>query len=321
VDAVVALQLAESLLSQVLRDIDESYLRPEPGEVAEAERRADTLVTEIDLGRAQMFRVASVYKHGSLSRGTGIRSFRDLDRLVELDPRALVTQRGAPRSAADTIGRMAAYIEDRRRGLIAIGGMWVRRQDHSVGIEYPSGLRIDLVPAIKEKDRLLIPERASGRWIPTDPGATLGRLEQAKRRVRHVGIAIRLLKGWKRARGRNAPISSFALETWAVERALGQKEALDELVFAFFDEVAAAHAGRRLGLGNSAPSRAAVTLVDPVSDNNLTESLTAAHRARLVATCRDARESMEYLVALTQRGAVQRANIAAKNLFVGRQWS
>jgi len=215
--------IAESDLSALFRDMDEAYLRPRSDKVRKAKRRADRLIEELDRGRAWMYKVLRVHDHGSLSRGTALRHFKDLDRLIELDPVALRTLAGQPRSARDTIRRMTQHIADRRSGLVSMGAMTVRSQDHSVGIEYPgSGMQIDLVPAVTLEGDLYIPEQGTGNWILTDPAGTAARLQKAKKRAPHAGIAIRLLKGWKRARGRNAPIPSFAVETWVVDTVLGE---------------------------------------------------------------------------------------------------
>ena len=313
---------AESALSTVLREVDEAFLRPRPEAVREAKRRADRLIDELDRGRAWMYSVLNVHDHGSLSRGTGLRHFNDLDRLIELDPVALHTRSGQFRSARDTIRRMAKHISERRAGLVTMGSISVRAQDHSVGIEYPgSGLRIDLVPAIRLRGDFYIPELGTGDWIPTDPVATTARLRQAKAAAPHAGIAIRLLKGWARARGRNAPIPSFALETWVVDQVLLQPLPLDALVAAFFEEVGSAKANRRLSLGSSGQTEGAVTLIEPVSGNNLTQELDREHRTALVMASRDAFGKLADLEALANAGRWSSAVTAGRNLFVGRRWA
>jgi hypothetical protein len=312
---------AESALSDVLRQVDEAFLRPQAEVVADAKRRADRLVQELDQGRAWMYRVLRVHEHGSLSRGTALRHFNDLDRLIELDPVALHTRSGQFRSARDTIRRMAKHISDRRAGLVTMGAITVRAQEHSVGIQYlGSGLRIDLVPAVTIQGSVYIPEQGTGNWIRTDPAATAERLGRAKRAAQHADIAIRLLKGWARARGRNAPIASFAVETWVVDAVLTRPRPLDELVANFFGEIGSAHAGRRLALGSSRVVQGAVTLVEPVSGNNLTRDLQRHHRTALVTACRGAWTRLAYIDQLSRMGRFTQAVTAGKGLFVGRTW-
>ncbi|MBL8618797.1 MAG: nucleotidyltransferase [Deltaproteobacteria bacterium] len=312
---------AESALAVVLQKVDEAYLWPQPEAVADAKQRADRLIRELDQGRAWMFQVLRVHEHGSLGRGTALRDFKDLDRLIELDPLALHTRSGQFRSARDTIRRMAKHIADRRAGLVTMGAITVRAQDHSVGIWYPgSELRIDLVPAVTSQGAVYIPELGTGDWIRTDPAATAARLGRAKRAAPHTDTAVRLLKGWARARGRNAPIASFAVETWVVDAVLKRPKPLDELVASFFDDIGSTHAGRHLALGSSGFARCAVTLLDPVSGNNLTQDLQRQHRTTLVKSCRTAAIELARIAALARDGQLTQAVTAGKRLFVGRTW-
>lgn len=309
----------ESALSAILREVDEGNLRPHPEAVREAKLRADKLIDELHRGRGWMYRVLRVHDHGSLSRGTALRYFNDLDRLVELDPVALRTRDGQFRTARDTIRRMAQHIEDRRAGMVNMGAMSVRPQDHSVGIEYPgSGLRIDLVPAVRSEGALYIPEQGTGDWILTDPAATAARLERAKVAAPSAGIAVRLLKGWARARGRNAPIPSFAIETWVVDRVFRGPLPLDQLVAAFFYEIGTANAGHRLALGASPEVEGAITLIEPVSGNNLTGRLRRHHRIALVNSCREALGELRGIEQHASSGRPTLAFTYARRLFVGR---
>ncbi len=309
---------ADSPLAAVLRATDEE-LRPDAAEVAEAEGRANRLIAELHRGGAWMYRVVEIIDHGSMSRGTALRGFRDLDKLVVLDPQALLTTRGTPRTPRDTIQRMAGAIESRRQGLVNQGTIVVRAQDHSVGVEYPAtGFRIDLVPAVREQGRLLIPEHGSDRWIPTDPATTKSRLTRAKQLAPHAGIVVRLLKGWRRARGQHAPLRSFAVETLVVDAVLSRPDTLDGLVYNFFAEIAGQPANRRLALGAGTASRAPVVVVDPVSGGNLASDLRASHRVALIRAGRVAVEQLSEIEALAEAGQARSALSGSRRLFVGR---
>jgi hypothetical protein len=241
------------LFGEVLRQTD-ALLIPDPGKIVRAKERARRLAEALDRSDAAMFRVVRCHDHGSTSRGTCIDGFQDLDLLVELDPATLRTGSGSERTPSDTISRMARALEARRRGPVSLGLVKIRAQDHSVGVEYAGqeGFRVDLVPAIDAgAGRLKIPERGSGRWIVTSPGETKQRVERAIRRSPEVISAIRLLKGWKRARGRNAPIPSFGVETMVVDAALAGSAALEGLVRDFFHTIAGSDARMRLVLGGT----------------------------------------------------------------------
>lgn len=308
-------------ISDVLRDVARE-LEPDPGAIAEATRRARSLADELHRCDAEMFRVEKCSDHGSVHRGTCIRGFADLDVLVELDPEALKTANGDERSPSDTISRMARALQKRRGGLVALGSVSIRKQDHSVGVLYGgrNGFRIDLVPAIRQPfGRLKIPERGSGRWIIAQPARTLGRLQEARACEPDTVAAIRLLKGWRRARGRNAPIPSFGIETMVVGAVLGGQLGLESLVRGFFDEIARADARRRMGLGGASPGADPVTLIDPVSKANLTVEIVSSQRGTLVETCRRAQDALDEIEARCADREAKMAKAAARRLFLKRR--
>jgi hypothetical protein len=310
---------AESALSSLLREIDLDHLRPSSAAVAEAKERAIRLVNELHRGPAWMFEVCDHGLFGSVSRGTALNRFNDLDWRVELDSEALRTSKGLERSARDTIRRLATAIRARRAGLVSLGHMEVRSQNHSVGVIYPS-LRIDLVPVIRHQGSLYIPERETGNWKPTDPEESARRLKAAKAHAPHAGVAVRLLKAWRRARGTGAPISSFALETWVVNQTLEEVLPLDLLLVRFFVEVAEAHKSRPLALGGVPSPGDAVSVIDPVSNANLTARLGRDHRKRLIDAARAALVSLQRIEGLLALGYPKQAMTEARRLFVGDPW-
>ncbi len=308
-------------ISDVLRDVARE-LEPDLAAIEEATRRARSLAAALDRCDADMFRVAKCSDHGSVHRGTCIRGFADLDVLVELDPEALKTMNGQERSPSDTISRMAKALEKQRGGLVALGTVSIRKQDHSVGVLYggKNGFRIDLVPAIRQPfGRLKIPERGSGQWIIAQPARTLGRLQEARAREPDAVAAIRLLKGWRRARGRFAPIPSFGIETMVVDAVLGGDFGLESLVRGFFGKIARVDARRRIGLSGSSPGQDPVTLIDPVSKANLTAEMDSYQRGTLVDTCRRAGEVLGEIQALCDEGEAKMAKTAARRLFLKRR--
>ena len=309
----------ETALAGLLREIDHTHLRPSPEQVAVAKDRATRLVEELHRGPAWMFTVRKHGPHGSVSRRTALNQFNDLDWKVELDPDALRTTQGQDRSAKDTISRLASAIRARRAGLVALEVMSVRPQNHSVGVGYHH-LRIDLVPLIRHRGTLYIPERETGDWIATDPEQTADRLIAAKARVPHAGIAVRLRKAWRRARGRGAPIASFALETWVVDTALRESLPLDGLLRRFYSEVGGAHKSRPLDLAGGTSTGDAVSLVDPVSGLNLTSRLLPDDRKVLIDNARRANLTLDEIQQDLSQGREARSRSAAIELFVGRRW-
>lgn len=302
-------------LSAVLTEV-EAELRPSVRRVRDAENRAQRLIDELHRGGAWMYEVKEVLSHGSISRGTGLRHFKDLDKLIVLDAEALRTRRGAMRTPRDTISRMSRAIEDRRAGLVGLGSISIRSQDHSVGIRYRSGVRIDLVPAIRAGQRLLIPESGSNEWLRTNPAETAGLLQRAERRLPHAPAGVRLAKGWARARGHHAPLPGYAIETLVVASALREMLSLGELVARFLADIAHSKISYRLVMGDG-PVAGPIAVWDPVSDANLTEELDKNHRKRLIEAARRGLEDLGRIEATAAKGRHARAVSAARKLFLG----
>jgi len=302
----------------LLHQVDREELRPDGDAVREAHKRANKLIEEIQLGPSWMFDIVEVIEHGSMSRGTGLRSFRDLDKLVILNPEALRTQAGSERTPKDTIHRLADTVRKRRAGLVSLGTLEVRAQAHSVGVSYPaSSIRIDLVPAVRTRTgQIVIPEPGTESWIQTNPGETRRRLEDAKRLAPHAGVAIRLLKGWSRARGGVLP--SFGIETAIVNQILAfGPTSLVDLVRGFIEGVAASDMRRPLLLGASRIPFTPVTLVDPVSGANLTNRMGFDHKKKLIDRCRWTRDHLSRLDDIGESGKREVALTLARKLFVG----
>lgn len=312
---------AEPELRVLLEEIDREYLTPRDSNVRAALRRAKQIIDEIHSGRDPIFSVHDIVHHGSLSRGTGLQNFKDLDQVVILDESALRTTRGQRRNPSDAIARLAASISQRRAGLVSMGSIDVRRQDHSVGIVYPqTNFRIDLVPGLREDGRLLIPERGTGEWIVSSPKDVADRLRRASAITPTTVPAIRLLKGWARARGRFAPIPSFAIETLVVDWMLREPQPLEYVVDTFFTLIAERDARRSLVLGRQVRAEAPLTVIDPVSGRNLTPEVTRKQLSTLISTARDACMKMREIRGLIARGSSRRAQTLARDFFVGSAW-
>lgn len=296
----------------------DALLTPDPRPVAEAQSRASKLIQELHQGRAWMFEVRALRPHGSLSRGTAIHPLHDLDVLVLLNKSTLRTTQDLPRSAKDTVERMAKAIRDRRAGLVSQGFMDVRSQGHSVGVSYKSGLRIDLVPAISDRWHTWIPRRRTDEWIRTDPAKAEERLDAASRVSPAVRSAVRLLKGWRRARGRSLSLPSYGVEVLVVEQASQRRQSLPELVLGFFSTFADHDARRQLVLVGGCPQAAPVMLKDPSSEANLAEDLDAAARRAWVDASRRTLESLEEVQAKLQPDPHARVDSVLKSLFIGR---
>jgi hypothetical protein len=186
-------------------------------------------------------------------------------------------------------------------------------------VVYPkSGLRVDLVPGLRRRGKLLIPERGTGEWISTRPDKAYDRVRSATEAAPDTISAVRLLKSWSRARGNGSALPSFAIETYVVDLMLREAPPLEEVVLGFLETIANAHAGRPLVLGNS-QERSAVVIIDPLSGQNLTSELTAEQRSTLIKTARETTKKLKQVRRSLVRGEFADARRIMRQLFVGRR--
>jgi hypothetical protein len=310
---------ARALLRPLISTIERELI-PEASRVAEAQQRARRLIDDLaGMQDATMFRVERLVPHGSHCRETAIAGFKDIDYLLLLNPEELRTREGTHRTAQDTVARLAQMLRKRRGGLVAQGTVEVRSQEHSVGVKYPAArLRVDLVPALRTKEQgcFLIPNRLRDEWIETRPHRLKRWLSRAENSNPHVRAAIRLAKGWRRARGKAMQVPSYALELILIAMAVEHGPKLDDLVWAFFEVLAGAHAGQRLVLLGD-PDKTPVTVRDPGTDANVAAELDAGHRARLVDNARRALDELDEAAGLAEEGRDRGALGIMRRLFIG----
>lgn len=276
------------ILGDQLSALDDQHLIPTRERVAEAKARARELVQALNESPAWMFQVDELVEHGSLSRGTALREFGDIDVLVLLNEDALKTGAGTERTAEDTIRRMAQTLRESPRVPVSRGEVLIRPQTHSVGVTFNHAkLRVDLVPAVRRPTGLFIPRRVDGEWIRTYVENVSARLSAVAVETPWVKRAVRLLKGWRIRNKDQLPLSSYALETLVVNRAARTQGQLASLIYRFFKDIADEHMGRRLVLDGVAHAQAPVSLEDPYTGLNLTEGWGATERKRLMAICRE----------------------------------
>lgn len=284
-----------AILERQLEDLDRDHLLPESARVRLAHQQVRRLVQGLRDSGAWMFDVDETLQHGSLSRGTALRTFDDIDTLVVLDQASLRTQQGLDRTPEDTIRRMSKTLSQAFEGPVSRGELRVRPQTHSVGVTFSAlQLRVDLVPAIRTDQGLQIPSRRAGEWISTWPDQARLRLNAVAAENPWVKRAVRLMKGWRMRAG--LPLSSYAMETIVLDRAAATDKRQAGFIYGIFKELDAAHGGRRLDLvpGSSNPSPVRVT--DPFSGANITEDLDARDRMQLIEASRTAFRTLKALL-------------------------
>lgn len=298
-------------------------LTPSTQRISLAEARAATLIRELDKGDNH-FRVLETVPHGSLARGTAIAGFDDIDLLLVLSPSTLRTKAGTQRKPNTTIASLARWLEARRKGHVIQGVVRVRKQNHSVGVIYPNrNLRVDLVPALRARGgRYRIPARSDDEWILTRPRATQEAFERVLRRQPAARAAIRLIKGWKRARGKSKGFSlpSYAIEVYcSSEIESGTWRSASQLARHFFEDLASRPANRRLVLGNRDDGHS-VVLMDPWSGENLLAKNDHVSRKRLILAARKALHEMDAARTSASSGRAEAATNRLARLFVGNKY-
>lgn len=160
-------------------------LTPSEAELARARQHRDTIKQRLPFPG-----VVEFINTGSYIKGTAIRPFDDIDLFVGFDANQYD---GRPNKI---LTRLAFHL----RASYPIS--WVRTQEHSVGITFASGMRVDIVPGFlgDEGEGYFIRNRVRGEWIATSPHIHkefFSLRQDEDRRFREI---IRLVKHWKRHR-------------------------------------------------------------------------------------------------------------------------
>ncbi len=125
--------------------------------------------------------VLEVVATGSFSRGSALRHVRDLDLIVIL-PKELLKDRSPAQALAllrhiACLGVLHRPVDDRDRfrgtriSNRAVQFGWQQGALDPAEHFYPSPPPVDLVPAYRAGDQLMVPECSSGAWTPSQPHA------------------------------------------------------------------------------------------------------------------------------------------------------
>lgn len=302
--------------TQLLHEVVQ-HLAPEPDRIATAHDRAQRLIETLHL-RAPAFAVREYRPFGSIARGTALAGFEDIDYLLLLDNATLQAEIPQP-TPRKVLPRLAAWVEQARAGIAAMGHLEVRAQRHSVGVTYPkSGLRVDLVPALRRpgQQHFHIPSMDDAGWIETRPQKIQDLIDAAEPRVRNM---IRLLKGWRRARGRNRGwyLPGYGLELFILcgpWRDTPPTTPLFDLMHSVFQALDPGDARLRLYLRGEA--NAPVVLLDPWSGLNLGGANDRDGKNKLIE---HARWTLDKLAEVPEASDAVGRRILS-DVFVGPRW-
>lgn len=295
-------------------------LRPLKARIRDAEDCAERLIESLDR-TSERFTIKRYFGHGSVHRETALAGFDDIDYLLVLDPADLQTSAGTRPTPGYAIGWLRDSLIRCRAGVVEAGTLRIRDQKHSVGVIYDGRerkFRVDFVPAIASRGRapLQIPSRARQAWIETRPRHLAQRVAEMPNPAVD---AIRLLKGWRRARG---PRPGFTLPSYAIEQMVAQRGDLHRLkhpldiVDRLLEEWATSNARSRLTLIGP-PQKASITLIDPHSGENLMADNDASARSALISAARRARRDIGKAVVELNHGRTGTAAGNFERLFIG----
>ncbi|HEY0133841.1 MAG TPA: nucleotidyltransferase, partial [Nannocystis sp.] len=171
------------------------------------------------LERDREFGVVGSRVGGSIGKGTAIKPVSDVDLYLYLDEEAWQSTRGEALRPSTIIGRLHARVAQRLHFEIDAGHATIRRQGHSVGIQFrkTGSVDIDVVPALVQGGDIRearIPRRGTDAFVATSVERQLELLGELDTRAKYLRRGIRLLKLWKRDASVN--LHSYAVEVIAM---------------------------------------------------------------------------------------------------------
>lgn len=193
----------------------------DPRQVTEARERRDTFKGALGAEGD----VVEVWGSGSLRRSTHIGpKIHDLDLVVVFDPTdhpawgdpgdstddalsvlatRINTLLGATHGAVETLVRIASPRNHAVKCFIDMPGE-------------PMGFTVDAVPALEHNGVLLIPETASGRWIPSNPQYLVGQIAERNAEWDYFLRMVRVLKAWRKRARVEGTVKSLVMEVLAL---------------------------------------------------------------------------------------------------------
>lgn len=157
-------------------------LRPSATELQRARKHRDEVQRRLALEG-----VVEFINTGSYIKGTAIRPFNDIDLFVGLDPGTYAKQKDR------ILTRLAWQLR------FSYPASWVRIQEHSVGVAFATGVRVDVVPGFAdvEDECYYIRNRITKEWVATNPHLHKDFFNTRQTEDARYRDVIRLVKHWK----------------------------------------------------------------------------------------------------------------------------
>lgn len=197
---------------------------------------ADVAIVDLARERRDVFKAAlssapdvtAVWGSGSLARSTQLQPVHDVDLVVEFDEAAHPSWGGAGDSADEAIERCRELVNDR---LSVNGGSYaqlvrqVRTADRNRAAkcfidppEADDAFTVDVMPALRRADGILIPMKRESRWSLADPEYLISEVAARQSEWDQFRPLVRLLKYWsKQSRTETGRVKSLVMEVLALE--------------------------------------------------------------------------------------------------------
>lgn len=191
-------------------------------QVREARRRRDLFKTAF----AREEDVVEVIPSGSLARGTQKDPIHDVDTVIVFKDDGFHAGWG---EAGDSAEEALSYLGSRVNSLLGITSgttaKLVRRaapRNHAVKCfiddpDDPDAFTVDAMPAFRRDGMLLIPEKLSTRWVPSDPEYLIAETAKAHGEWNSFAPLVRTLKAWKTRLPDDLRVKSLYMEVLALK--------------------------------------------------------------------------------------------------------
>lgn len=194
------------------------YVDADPADVKEARRRGRAFKTAFE----ELDEVDEVFISGSLARKTHKAPINDVDVVIAFrrDARSQWGQPGTSAEEAlsetgDMVNELLGATNGTHEQLVRLA----RPGNHAVKCfvddpNDPDGFTADAMPAFRTDTGLLIPEKSSMDWVPSDPEYLIDQVRTRTEGWSRYPVTVRMLKAWAKHQ-RGVEIKSLVMEVLA----------------------------------------------------------------------------------------------------------
>jgi len=169
--------------------------------------------------------VVEIIPSGSLARGTQKDPIHDVDTIIVFDGDDHPEWGRPGDSAADALNYVGSRVNallGATNGTVEQAVRLARPRNHAVKCflddpDDPDAFTVDAMPALRRDGMLLVPEKLSHRWVPTDPEHLIAQVAAAHRAWNSFAPLIRVVKDWKSELPSELNVKSLFMEVLALQ--------------------------------------------------------------------------------------------------------